>query len=122
MTEGVWRQEYEVAGHIMSAVRKHENDKDIGFGCQTSRAVPSDRLPKRLRLLKIPQPSQTALPTGDQVAKHMSLCGTFQTQTTAKADPATVIGVTGLLVLLQPPQVVSSSQVELVVRVMWELC
>lgn len=27
----------------MSAVRKHKNGKDIGFGCQTSRAVPSDK-------------------------------------------------------------------------------
>lgn len=92
MTKRAWWQEHEVAGHMMSAARKHENAKDIGSGHQTSRAVPSDLLlPTRLHLLKMPQPSQTAPPAGDQVVKHMSLWGTFQTQTTTKTDPATVI-------------------------------
>lgn len=87
-----------MAGHVMSIVRKHKNDKDIGSGHQTSWAVPNDLLlPTRLRLLKIPQTSQTALPGGDQVVKPMSLCGTFQTQTTAKADPATVVLLLGAI-------------------------
>lgn len=40
MTKRARWQKHEAAGHIVSAARKHRNDKDIRSGHQTSRVVP----------------------------------------------------------------------------------
>lgn len=58
MRKAGW-QEHEVAGHVMSAVKKQENDKEIGSGHQTSRPVPSNPiLSMKSSLLKISHPSK----------------------------------------------------------------
>lgn len=57
MMKKAWRPEHEVAGQIMSAVRKQEDEKEIGLGHQILRPASSDPLPPtRLHLLKVPQP------------------------------------------------------------------
>lgn len=45
----------------------------------------NQHLPMSLHLLKVPQPSKTAAPTGDGVFKHMWQWGTFHIQATEKA-------------------------------------
>lgn len=46
----------------------------VESGCKTAKPTPSDTFPPAsLLLLKVPQPSQTAPPSGDQEFKHMSL-------------------------------------------------
>lgn len=56
----------------------------MGLGYKTSGPIPNEALPPSvLCLLKLPQPSRTVPPVGDQVFKHMCLKGAVHVQTMA---------------------------------------
>lgn len=70
---------------------------------QTSTLASSDSLPPaRLHLLKVPQPSKTVPPAGDQVFRHRGLPGTLHIQITTTSKLLIQIVV---ILLKEPPKV-----------------
>lgn len=63
-------------------IGSREKDQGLGTGYKPQSTLPGDKLlPPKLYPLKIPEPSQTAWPAGNQVFKLMSLCMKFHTET-----------------------------------------
>lgn len=74
--------------------RKQKGNRNWGHASKPSKSTNNNLLPSaRLHLLKILLPSQIAPPAGNQVFKHMSLCGTFHIHTTSDVLKSKLLGL-----------------------------